>query len=211
MVYPKLEHSTCFVFLVQTDWGDIILRNQILMAAADEMKIRGVKFTMSDLARRLSLSKTSLYEHFTSKNELVHDIFTTAINDVQNQEQEIYSNSELSLAEKIQALLKVAPKVFGPINSYRLYDDLRHYYPDEWQLALESRQEQLNRLTSLIVQSIENKSVRPVNVNVLRQIVTSDMNELFDYRFLEKSNMTFTDALSAMSDIIVFGLLPPKE
>ncbi|MCC5468147.1 TetR/AcrR family transcriptional regulator [Pelosinus baikalensis] len=187
------------------------MRNRILMAAADEMKTRGVKFTMSDLARRLSLSKTSLYEHFASKNELVHDILATAIQDVQNQEQEIYSNSGLSVAEKIQALLKVAPKVFGPINNHSLYDDLRHYYPEEWQLVSDFRQEQLNHLTSLIVQSIENNSLRPINVSVLKQIVTSAMNDLFNYRFLEESNMTHADALSAMADIIMFGLLPPNQ
>ena len=187
------------------------MRNQILMGAADEMKIRGVKFTMSDLARRLSLSKTSLYEHFASKNALVHDLLTTAIQDVHNQEQEIYNHSGLSAAKKVQALLKIAPKVFGSINNHSLYDDLRHYYPEEWQLVSEFRQDQLNRLTSLIVESIENNAIRPVNVSVLRQIVTSAMNDLFNYRFLEESNMTHADALSAMSDIIVFGLLPPKE
>lgn len=187
------------------------MRNRILMAAADEMKTRGVKFTMSDLARRLSLSKTSLYEHFSSKNELVHDIFATAIQDVQNQEQEIYDNSGLSVVEKIQALLKIAPKVFGPINNNSLYDDLRHYYPNEWQIVSNYRDEQLNRLTSLVIQSIETHLLRPVNVPVLRQVVTSAMNNLFNYRFLEESNMTHADALSAMADIIVFGLLPSKE
>ena len=187
------------------------MRNRILMAAADEMKTRGVKFTMSDLARRLSLSQTSLYEHFASKNELVHNILTTAIQDVKTQEQELYNKSGLSIAEKVQALLKAAPKVFGSINNHSLYDDLRHYYPEEWQLVSEFRQDQLNRLTSLIVQSIENNAIRSVNVSVLRQIVTNAMNDLFNYRFLEESNMTHADALSAMADIIVFGLLPSKE
>ncbi|CQR75192.1 Bacterial regulatory protein, tetR family [Sporomusa ovata DSM 2662] len=187
------------------------MRNRILMAAADEMKTRGVKFTMSDLARRLSLSKTSLYEHFASKNELVHDIIATGTQDVQNQEQEIYNNSGLSVVEKIQALLKIAPKVFGSINNHSLYDDLRHYYPVEWQLVSDFRQEQLHHLTSFIIQSIETQSLRPVNVPVLRQIITSVTNDLFNYRFLEESNMTHADALSAMADIIVFGLLPPNK
>jgi AcrR family transcriptional regulator len=181
------------------------------MAAANEMKIRGVKFTMSDLARRLSISKTSLYDHFASKNELVHDILTTAINDVQTQEQEICNNSKLSIVEKIRGLLKVSPKVFGPINNPRLYDDLRHYYPDEWQLVSEVRQKQLNHLEYLIDEAIENNSIRPINVSVFKQIVTSTMNDLLNYQFLEESNMTSADALSAMTDIIVFGLLPYKE
>lgn len=187
------------------------MRNQILMAAADEMKLRGVKFTMSDLARRLSISKTSLYDHFTSKNELVHDILTTAINDVQTQEQEIFNNPKLSIVEKIQGLLKVSPKVFGPINNPRIYDDLGHYYPDEWQLVSDFRQKHLNHLKYLIDEAIESNSIRPINVSVFKQIVTSTMNDLLGHRFLEESNMTSADALSAMTDIIVFGLLPHKK
>lgn len=187
------------------------MRNRILTAAAEEMKTRGVKFTMSNLAKRLSLSKTSLYEHFSSKNELVHDILSMAIEDVKNQEQAIYNHTELSVPEKIQALLKITPKVFGSIHNHSLYDDLRHYYPDEWQMVSDSRDEQLNRLSSLVIQSIEKKSLRSVNVSVLRQIVTSAMNNLFNYQFLEESNMTHADALAAMADIIVLGLLPEKK
>lgn len=181
------------------------------MVAADEMKIRGVKFTMSDLARRLSISKTSLYDHFASKNELVHDILTTAIKDVQTQEQEICNNSNLSIVGKIQNLLKISPKVFGPINNPRLYADLIHYYPDEWQLVSEFRQKQLNHLKCLIDEAIENNLLRPINVSVFKQIVTSTMNDLLSYQFLEENNMTSADALSAMTDIIVFGLLPHEK
>ncbi|SMC32606.1 TetR/AcrR family transcriptional regulator [Sporomusa malonica] len=187
------------------------MRNRILMAAADEMKSRGVKFTMSDLARRLSLSKTSLYEHFASKNELVHNILATAIQDFREQEQEIYGNDELSIADKIQALIKIAPRVFGSIYNRSLYDDLRHYHPNEWQLILDFQQEQLNRLTFFIIQNIETNSLRSINVPVLRQIITSTMSDLFHFRFLEESNLTHADALAAMADIIVYGLLPQNK
>lgn len=187
------------------------MRNRILMAAAEEMKIRGVKFTMSDLARRLNLSKTSLYEHFTSKNELIHDILSTGIQDTQQQRQEIYNDPQLSVTEKIYKLLKIAPRVFGPINSHSLYDDLRHYYPDAWQIVSEFREQQMSDLTSLIIQNIENRSLRPVNVPVLRQIVTGALDDLFDYQFLERNNMTPADALAAMADIIVYGLLPANK
>lgn len=187
------------------------MRNRILMAAAEEMKSRGVKFTMSDLARRLNLSKTSLYEHFASKNELIHNILSTGIQDVQQQRQEIYNDSRLSVVEKIHSLLKIDPKVFGPINSHSLYDDLRHYYPAAWQMVSEFREQQMGDLTSLILENIENCSLRPVNVSVLRQIVTGALDNLFDYRFLERNNITPADALAAMADIMVYGLLPANK
>lgn len=187
------------------------MRNRILVAAAEEMKTRGVKFTMSDLARRLSLSKTSLYEHFASKNELIHNILATAIQDFREQEQEIYNNHELSVSEKIQALIRIAPRVFGPIHSRSLYDDLRHYYPNEWQLVSDFRQDQLNHLIAFIIQNIETNSLRPVNIAVLKQIIISTTDDLFNFRFLEESNITHADALAALADILVYGLLPQSR
>ena len=180
------------------------------MAAVEEMNIRGVKFTMRDLAKRLSVSKTSLYENFSSKNELIHDIITTATQDIQSQEEIIYNNSELSLAEKISLLLKITPITLGPVNNYRLYDELQHYYPKEFQIIEKFKKEQLQRLLALIEQGMASNAIRPVSTNVLRQLIVSAMNDLFSYRFLSESNMTFPDALAAMSDIIVNGLLPPK-
>ncbi len=186
------------------------MRNRILMAAVEEMNIRGIKFTMRDLAKRLKVSKTSLYEHFSSKNELIHNIITTAIQDIQSQEEIIYNNSELSLAEKISVLLKITPITLGPFNNYRLYDDMQHYYAEEFQIVEKVRKEQLQRLLSLIEQGITSNAIRPVDMKVLRQLLISAMNDLFSYRFLSESNMTFPDALAALSDIIVNGLLPQK-
>lgn len=187
------------------------MRNRILFAAADEMKARGVKFTMNNLARRLRLSKTSLYRHFASKNELVHSVITTTIQDCQEQEREIYSNCELSVADKIQAVIQIEPRVFKPIYNRNLFDDLCNYYPDEWNLVSDLRKEQLNRLTSFIDQNIESHALRPVNIPVLRQIIISATNDSFSFRFLEENKMTHADALAAMADIIVCSLLPSKR
>lgn len=187
------------------------MRNQILKAAAEEMMTRGVKFTMSNLASRLSISKTSLYEHFASKNELIYHVLAIAIADIKSQDEEIYANSSLTLTGKIHALLKVAPKSFGPISNRHIYDDLCHYYPEEFKLVQEFRGQQIDRLSELIARGIELRVIRPVNIKVLRQIVRSATQELFSYSFLSENNMTFPDALAAMSDILVLGLKNSHE
>lgn len=187
------------------------MRNRIMMAALEEMNIRGIKFTMSDLAKRLSVSKTSLYGHFSSKNELLHNILVAMFQDIQSQREAIYNNSELSFAEKVPALLKVEPTALGPINNDRLPDELQNHYPEEYLIFEKFREEHLQRLLSLIAQGIERNEIRPVNMKVLHHLLSSTINNLFSYRFLSKSNMTFPDALAAMTDIIVNGLLSKKS
>ncbi|WP_346353363.1 TetR/AcrR family transcriptional regulator [Azotosporobacter soli] len=183
------------------------MRNRILMGAFDEINSRGVKFTMSNLAKRLNLSKTSLYEHFSSKNELVHNIILAALEDIQKQEDQIYNDTEMSVPEKIEALIKIAPKLFGSISNYSIYDDLRYYYPDEWHYAEEFREKQQGRLVDFIIQNTENQTLRLVNIKVLKQILARVADDLFSFRFLSENNITNADALSAMADIIVYGLL----
>lgn len=186
------------------------MRNRIIMAAAEEINLRGFKFTMSDLAKRLSLSKTSLYEQFSSKSELIATLVDMAFNDVREQENLIYNNDSLSIAEKIQAVLRVTPKIFGPFNE-RIYDDLRSSYPEEWQLVSAFREERLECLSALLKQGMENNLIRPVNFTVVRQMILGAVNQLFNDRFLTDSNITYADAIAAMSDVLVYGLLSPKN
>jgi AcrR family transcriptional regulator len=187
------------------------LRDRILMAAIEEINYHGVRFTMNDLAKRLSVSKTSIYEHFSSKSELIHSILISVTQDIQQQEQAVCNNTALTFAEKIAAILKVAPTMLGSINNFRLKDDLQLYYPNEFQITQKFNEERQERFLSLIVQGIETKALRPINTKVLRQIIASTLDDLFSYRFLSESNMTIPDALTAMSDILVNGLLPKKE
>lgn len=186
----------------------MFIRNRILFVAADEMKKRGVKFTMNNLAKRLRLSKASLYRHFDSKNELIGNIIAITIEDCHEQEKVIYSNGRLSVTDKIRAVIQIEPKVFGAIYSRNLYEDLRDYYPDEWNLVAEFQKKQLNHLMAFIVQNIENKTLRPVNILVLRQIIISTTSDLFSFRFLEKNEMTQAETLAALADIVIGSLLP---
>jgi len=180
------------------------------MAAAEEINLRGFKFTMSDLTKRLSISKTSLYEQFSSKNELVATLVAMAFTDVREQEDGIYKSSSLSIAEKITAVLRVNPKIFGPFNE-RIYDDLRSSYPEEWQLVSAFRQERLECLSALLIKGMENNSIRSVNLVVVQQMILGAINQLFNYRFLTDSNITYADAMAAMADVLVYGLLAPEN
>ena len=101
------------------------MKNKIIWAAAEEMVTRGLKFTMGDLAAKLRVSKTTLYEHFASKEEIINAVLAVALDDMRQQDEAIYADPMLTLPEKLQALFTVVPDIFGPINNQRIYEDLR--------------------------------------------------------------------------------------
>ncbi len=183
------------------------MRTRIILAAAEEINFRGFKFTMNDLTKKLGISKTSLYEHFSSKNELITTLIEMALEDIRKQEEAIYNNSELPIEQKFRSLVTVSPKLFGPISD-RIYDDLQKDYPDIWNDVATFRQERLDGLISLLEQGMNLDAIRPINFKILRQVVLGAMNDLFHYRFLAESNMTYSDSVTALADIIIYGLIP---
>lgn len=188
------------------------MREKMIMAAAEEMLARGLKFTMGELAAKLHVSKTSLYEQFNSKEALINGVLEMALEDMRRQDEAIYNDAALSLTEKLLALFKVTPTLFGPINNRRIYDDLLLHHPGGEQMLDAFREEQFRRQSALIAEGVANQSVRGVNMRVLQQLLLGATSELFTYRFLTENNMTIADAMAALADIVVFGLLPhPAE
>ena len=187
------------------------MRERIIMAAAEEMLTRGLKFTMGELAGKLHVSKTSLYEQFSSKDELINGVLEMALEDMRRQDEAIYNDASLSLTEKLLALFKVTPTLFGPINNRRIYDDLLLHHPGGEQMLDAFREEQLRRQSALIAEGIAAQSVRSINMRVLQQLLLGATSELFTYRFLTENNMTIADAMAALADIVVFGLVAHSE
>lgn len=180
------------------------MRNRIIMATAEEINLRGFKFTMSDLTKRLSISKSSLYEHFSSKDELIDTILDIVLNDFEMQEEKIY-HSDLPIFEKLQAALTITPKTFEPFHK-SVYDDLRQNYGEKWKKVIKFRERRMERLTDLVKQGMENGIIRHVNPGVLQQIIESATDDFISYRFLAKNNITYTDAVADMLDILINGL-----
>ena len=187
------------------------MRERIIMAAAEEMLTRGLKFTMGELAGKLHVSKTSLYEQFSSKDELINGVLEMALEDMRRQDEAIYNDASLSLTEKLLALFKVTPTLFGPINNRRIYDDLLLHHPGGEQMLDAFREEQFRRQSALIAEGIAAQSVCSINMRVLQQLLLGATSELFTYRFLTENNMTIADAMAALADIVVFGLVAHSE
>lgn len=62
------------------------MNGRILSVTAQEMNLHGLKFTMDDIARRLGMSKKTLYKLFRSKDELVLSVIKVGL-DAQNEDQ----------------------------------------------------------------------------------------------------------------------------
>ena len=187
-----------------------IIRLQIIMAAAAEIKMHGFKFTMNDVTARLHISKTSLYGYFPSKSALVAAVIKMVQEDVQRQEEDIYNDSERSIEDKFQAVMSVSPALVGP-SSDSIYYDLQTTYPERWRNVENFRQQRLDRLIALLEKGVSSRKIKPINFSVLKQLVFFSMNDLFDHTFLVENNMTYYDAVVSLSKILTRGFIEEKD
>lgn len=186
------------------------MRNRIMTAAMEEFQETGIKFTMTDLATRLAISKSTLYAHFKSKEELIGAILDVFIENMRRQDEEIFNNDALNIPEKLRALLVNHPKVLLPVSNTFLLA-LKRQFPEKWKKSQQYREQKIQLILSLLTRGIENGYFRPVDLTLFKIILTSTISELLDQNFLMQNSLTFKEALEKMADILYFGITNSNE
>jgi AcrR family transcriptional regulator len=183
------------------------LRDQILATAIEVINESGFRFTMSDLVKRLSISKSTLYAHFKSKEELVGAIVDLSLANVRQQEKSILENDTLNAAEKLKAITAIYPPMTV---SVRVMHDLKRYFPKEWEKGEQHRIEKWNAIESLIKQGIKAGYFRPVDLTILNIIHNGTVKELMDDKdFFIHNSLSFYDAMNKVADILLWGIMNP--
>ena len=181
------------------------MRNRIMMATIEEINENGIKFTMAELAKRLAVSKSTLYEHFASKEELIGTVVDSLLENVRQQAEEIF-NSDLNIKEKLKALLLTEPNLGGLISS-RFVFDLKRYMPEVWKRCDEYREYSWQRVEALLDQGITTGYLRPIDLAIAKVIYNATINELLHENFLIKNNLTVLDTIGKAMDILYYGMV----
>lgn len=180
------------------------MREIIIAAAIEEIKARGLRFTMQDLAARLKVSKRSLYENFTSKEELIGALLAVILADMERQEQNICDGSAAP-SEKLRQLLTVHP-YDAEMFHQNIYGDLKRMFPRQWQLIEEARLHRQQRLERLLADGVACGELQPFNVGLVSQIIKDAFESFTSYSFLDKNGLTYKGAMGELLDILLQGI-----
>lgn len=179
------------------------MEQRLLEATLEEIKIHSLKFTMDDLTRRMHISKTSLYKMTSSKEKLISDIIDYIITDFKQQEKQILSSAK-SIPEKILDIVKVYTDIFDSFGK-NICNDLKIMYNNLWQRWMAFQEATIDEVMALAKEAIDLGIYRPINIAVLRQCLVCAIPSLSDTEFLRQNNLTYSEAISAVSDIIIYG------
>ncbi|MDU4962579.1 MAG: helix-turn-helix domain-containing protein [Sporomusaceae bacterium] len=180
------------------------MRKLIMAAAVEELNENSIRFTMAELAKRLAVSKSTLYEHFLSKEDLIAAVVESLLDTVRQQD-EVIINSGMTIQEKLKALLLTEPNMGGLVSS-RFIFDLKRSMPDIWKKCDEYHEYSWKRVETLLSQGVADKYFRPIDLNIAKVIYRATIDKLLHENYLIQNNLTVLDTIKKAMDILYYGL-----
>lgn len=181
-------------------------KEKILEATIKVFNRKGLKFTMDDIASELSMSKKTIYTVFRDKESMFFAMVDYCFDKIKESEGEILSDDSLSTVEKIRGVLAVLPSGYKDVDFRQLYT-LKDKYPNTYSRVEERLETGWEKTIALINQGIEEGSIRPVNVNLLKSMLEATIEQFFQRDILIRNQISYAEALEEVVNILVDGIV----
>ena len=181
------------------------VREQILDATIHVFNKKGMKFTMDDVARELGMSKKTIYTVFADKQELVYDMVDYCFDSIKESEARVMRNAGLTTLEKIQGIMGVLPEGYKEIDFSQLYI-LKDKYPRIYSRVEERLESGWDSTMELLQRGMDEGVIRRVDKALVKVMFEATLEQFFRRDVLVKNNISYSDALTEVVDIICNGI-----
>lgn len=181
------------------------LRKSILENTLRVFNKKGLKFTMDDIAREMSISKKTIYTVFNDKEELFFASVDYMFDSVKEAEQTILDNPNLSTVEKIRAVLGVMPDGYKDVDISQLYV-LKDKFPKIYAQVEQRLENGWEKTIALIEQGMEEGVIRKVSIPIVKVMMEASLEQFFQRDILIRNGLTYQEALTEVVDILMSGM-----
>ena len=182
------------------------LREKILLSTMEVFNNKGLKFTMDDIAKNISISKKTIYKVFNDKEEMFLELVDYLFDGIKDAEMQVANDPSLSTLDKIRKILGVMPNSYMDIDFRQLYM-LRDKYPKIYEKVEERLENGWELTISLIEQGMKEGVVRPVKIPVLKMMFEASLEQFFRRDILIENKITYQEGLDEVVDILVDGII----
>ena len=177
------------------------LRQQILDAAAQLFQAEGVNFTMQQVAAALHSSKKTIYTVYPDKEALLTEMVDTLFEKIHRRKAELAARPE-PLEVRLQAVIIALPEEYAAVD-FRQLDALEEKYPTVAARVRRHLETGWEPTMGLLEQGIAEGRIRPVNLTVLRRVITAAFEQLLSGG---ENGTSYAAELDAMMDILMNGI-----
>jgi AcrR family transcriptional regulator len=186
------------------------MKEKILEATIKVFHEKGLKFTMDDIAKELSISKKTIYTVFRDKETLFLDMVDYCFDRIKESEASVMEDESLSTTEKIRKILGVMPESYADLDFRQLYS-LKDKYPKIYHRLEERLESGWENTIALINQGIKEQVIRPVNVGLVKLMLEASIEQFFSRDILMQSGISYVEALDEVVGVIVDGIAVREE
>ncbi|MDY3931068.1 MAG: TetR/AcrR family transcriptional regulator [Erysipelotrichaceae bacterium] len=181
------------------------LQDRILQAAIVQFSRKGLHFTMQDIADTMHIAKKTIYKSYDGKEALLIALIDAGFEKIHAHKQEIIANENLTIPEKLQKEMVALPSDFLGVDWSQL-DGLDTMYPRVAQHLKEHLEKNWEPTIDLIEEGISDGVIRPINISILKNIVTASIESFLSNDYLTQNQIAYDDALAEMMDILMKGM-----
>jgi len=171
----------------------------------------GVKrVTMDDVSKNLSMSKKTLYQYFSDKDELVEEATKVHLEQEQLEMEDIYNNSANSIDELYQVSRCIRRNI-NDINPTVLFD-LKRSYHKSYLLWTKFKEEYISEsIIKNLKRGIEDGYFRKeIDLEVMAKLRLMEIQLLFDNEIFPIRQFDFRDVQLQLFNHFVFGIVTKK-
>ncbi|GBF35251.1 transcriptional regulator [Desulfocucumis palustris] len=181
------------------------MRDRIIRSAGAQIGKFGLRrFTIDDIASDLGISKKTVYKYFESKRQIIAELFDRHIENEKNCTLEALK-TDGGWLDKLRAVIHC----YGQEKlSPGLLEELQLYFPREWEKTQAIRTFKREKVIEVLMQGVEAGEIKKdVHLGILGLILDNTINALFDYKILNRLDLTVNQMMDGVRSIILYGIL----
>ncbi len=168
------------------------------------------RVTMDDVAKALGMSKKTLYQYYSDKDELVAEATRAHLERERIEFDEIFCNSENSI-KCLFSISQCMRKSLSEINPSVLFE-LKRFYPKSWEYWTEFKDQFIFKsIVENIKKGIEEEYFRSeVNAEILANLRVMEIQILFDRESFPSEKFNFMEVQMQLFNHFVYGIATEK-
>ena len=187
------------------------MKNETIKKITDLFLKYGIKsVSMDDIARELCISKKTLYQYFSDKQDVV---IKSVEYSIKEQISKIEEFGKIQSNNAIDILLLVSKELIsnGTKINMNINYDLQKYYPKAWEVLTKHRQENVfERISENIQKGIKEKLYRDnFNIDVISYFYMNHIETAFN-NIVEKTNIGISEILETLFIYHIRGIASNK-
>lgn len=187
----------------------ISVKDRVLRLAKKKFLKHGFyKVSMDHLVKELRTSKSSLYNHFDSKETLVKAVIDQLNTEINQQLEEILNDDKLTFKGKLIAISAFTKQLLTEVSEEFLHD-LEVNTPDIWDYYQQGRKQRISKYYKwLFEMGIQTGFIRDdINPELILSVYLSLTEIPLRFEYTDQLNMDHTKIYEDITEIFLNGIL----